>query len=322
MPYPQRKMPEDDDPELTDLAKARFAAQGKAGKTPDSGVFDGVTGAGRQDRPPALDRSPPSLTDEADAAIGRRDQGPQRGAPPPVAGADPYEQAKDAAKRKAHDETMAATNNGATAYDPNAGAPPVGTDPEFDQFAKEREAARQQLEADKARQLQGVGARAGVGGFGLFGGTSTALQDTANVADRNETNSLADLDKKQRDEKFLRLREKALTDELEYDEDTDIDGDGTIAGQKVGGNIGDGDPTNNDDKGKTKPKPKDKHTAAGDAAGVVDDVAKYFGAPNDLIKVVAPGDAPKGDGFVKLPWPGSQLVYLDTTTGQIYVVQA
>jgi hypothetical protein len=249
MPYPQRKMPEDDDPELTDLAKARFAAQGKAGKQPNGDVFDNVTGAGKQSfggGAPPLDRSPPSLTDEADAAIGRRDQGPARG-PPPVTPAPPWSP-NDAMRG------IGNTNDGGRHIDPNASAPPAGTDPEFDEFAKEREAARQQLEADKARQLQGVGARAGVGGFGLFGGTSTALQDTANVADRNETNSLADLDKKQRDEKFLRLRQKALTDELEYDEDTDIDGDGTIAGQKVGGNIGDGDPTNNDDNGKTKPQ--------------------------------------------------------------------
>jgi hypothetical protein len=119
-------------------------------------------------------------------------------------------------------------------------------DPELAKFAEERAAAKAQYDADAARHQQGIGARAGVSGMGLFGGTSTALADASRVDSRNETLGLADLGAKQKDQQFLDLRRQALTDELEYDEDTDIDGDGKVAGQVAKPPIGDGDPTNNE----------------------------------------------------------------------------
>jgi hypothetical protein len=125
---------------------------------------------------------------------------------------------------------------------PAAAQPGEPEDPEL-------AAAREQYDADAARHQQDIGARAGMGGFGLFGGTSTALADASRADTRNETTGLADLKRKIGDDHYNDLRRQALLDDAEDSLDEDVDGDGDVGGRKVGGNIGDGDPSNDHDDG-------------------------------------------------------------------------
>lgn len=103
-------------------------------------------------------------------------------------------------------------------------------------------ATRQQLAADKAKALQQAGASAGAAGMGLDGATTALGADTARVADRQNTLTLADLRKSQGDEQFSWTQRQAALDDIESSENVDVDGDGMVDHVKAGGKIGDGNP--------------------------------------------------------------------------------
>ena len=105
----------------------------------------------------------------------------------------------------------------------------------------ERQAALEQLQADKAKNLQGTAARAGAAGLGLSGGTNTLMADTARVADRTAITSMAALDKSQLDDRFTDVQREAALADLEAADHRDYDGDGLIAGNPAGAEIADDD---------------------------------------------------------------------------------
>jgi hypothetical protein len=185
----------------------------------------------------------------ADLARQRAGAGTKIGAPPAVGNAsntrpaapavappvqDPRAAAVDAAKQKSASQLAA---NGGT-YNPRQGA--------ISQMASEHDAEQkatmQQLAASRARQLQDAASRSNLGGFGLSGAAQGLEGDTANAADRNATLALADLHHKQHDEDFQAIQRQAALDDIEASENRDVDRDGLVAGQKVGGGIGDGNP--------------------------------------------------------------------------------
>lgn len=96
---------------------------------------------------------------------------------------------------------------------------------------KERKAAEEELRLGKQRAVQQADARAGLAGFGLSGATSAQVSNVARAQDRTATLTLADLDRRQRDEDFQAIQRKAALADLEDAYGEDIDGDGRIAGQ-------------------------------------------------------------------------------------------
>ena len=129
----------------------------------------------------------------------------------------------------------------------------------------ERAAQADQLAAGKARDLMDVDARAGAAGFGLSGATAALRADVSRTRDRSDTLAEADLARRQRDEGradrsltaqearldasagFTDIQRRVALNELEGQLDEDVDGDGKIGGEPIGGTRGDGD-TSNDPK--------------------------------------------------------------------------
>lgn len=122
----------------------------------------------------------------------------------------------------------------------------------------ERKAREDELRVSKEKALQQADARSGLGGFGLSGASAALRSDLGRQHDRNAAITMGDLGRRQRDEEWkIRQREVALW-ELEAEMDRDLDGDGKVAGVKVGGTIGDGDPTNDGGAAPTPEKEKDR----------------------------------------------------------------
>jgi hypothetical protein len=123
----------------------------------------------------------------------------------------------------------------------NAKDTPMGGTADIDELARtraererERRAAEEELRLGKQRAIQQADARAGLGGFGLSGATSAQLSNVARAQDRTATLTLADLDRRQRDEDFQAVQRRAALDDLEDAQGRDLDGDGLIAGEKPG----------------------------------------------------------------------------------------
>lgn len=133
---------------------------------------------------------------------------------------------------------------------PNRAAPPDEMDAlsrdRLDREA-ERKAAADELARGKANALQAADARAGLGGFGLSGGTAALQGDIGRTQDRSATLAMAEFDRRQRDDDFTSVQRQAALDDLESASDTDYDGDGMIGGRKVGADgVGDGIPDNDE----------------------------------------------------------------------------
>jgi hypothetical protein len=139
----------------------------------------------------------------------------------------------------------------ANTYAPRQQDPAVGMSEQ--QLA--RKAALDELEAGKAKALQDASARAGAGGFGLSGATAALASDIGKVQDRNKVLTMAEFDKRARDEAFADLQRDVATQDYEDAYDIDRNNDGLINGVKVGGLIGDGDPNNDPDTTKSEDKP-------------------------------------------------------------------
>lgn len=123
----------------------------------------------------------------------------------------------------------------------------------MDELARARQAAAQEIDAQNARAAMDQRSRAGLGGLGLSGAASAAEGDLARTQARSKVLTMQQFDQAAEDQKFTEIQRRAALDDLEDAADIDYDGDGMVAGEPVGGTIGDGDPEN--DKPKT-PKPK------------------------------------------------------------------
>lgn len=119
--------------------------------------------------------------------------------------------------------------------------------------AEERAALQAQNATSEARAIQSVRARTGAGGMGLTGAAGALESQTRAETGRANTASLADFDRKQRQEAAERALSGIAADRAnkvfgaevglyEAEADIDIDGDGMIGGKPVGGGLGDGDP--------------------------------------------------------------------------------
>jgi hypothetical protein len=182
------------------------------------------------------------------------------------------------------------------------GGPADGEDTEIADLARlkqrqeaERKAAEDELRAQRAKALEDVAARSGLGGFGLSGASASMRNDTARVQDRNNTLALADLDKRQRDEQFQQVQRDAVLNDLEAAEGVDLDGDGDIAGMTPE----EWEKENNPDKPKGGKK-EDDRTISGKAVDAVNAVAEAFGVSGGAIREVASTDD-LPDGAFKMP---------------------
>jgi len=103
----------------------------------------------------------------------------------------------------------------------------------------------QEMQSEAAKNQAAASARAGLGGFGLSGGSAAMLADIGSADARNRIEALAQLERDLKDENFQDVQRTAAINDLEDADDTDYDGDGFIGGKPVGGVIGDRDPDNN-----------------------------------------------------------------------------
>lgn len=109
---------------------------------------------------------------------------------------------------------------------------------------QEREAFADELESRRAEAEMAAQARAGLGGMGLSGATTALVGDVGRQEARAGDIAMADLARQQSQERFQEVqREQAIWD-VEQSQDKDLDGDGTVAGEPVGGSIGDGNSGN------------------------------------------------------------------------------
>lgn len=100
------------------------------------------------------------------------------------------------------------------------------------QQEKERQAAVDDMKAERARRELAAAARANRGSLGLGGGAAALLGDLGRQEDRNATLTLADFDRKQRDElrteqdqNFKEIQQRAALWDLEEADHVDYDGD-------------------------------------------------------------------------------------------------
>jgi hypothetical protein len=124
----------------------------------------------------------------------------------------------------------------------------------MDELARARQAAAQEIDARNAQAAMDQRSRAGLGGLGLSGAASAAEGDLARQQARTKILTMQEFDQAAADQNFTEIQRRAALDDLEDAADIDYDGDGMVAGEPVGGTIGDGDPEN--DKKPEKPKPK------------------------------------------------------------------
>jgi hypothetical protein len=125
------------------------------------------------------------------------------------------------------------------------------------------EATRADLAAGKAKASLDAGARAGAAGMGLSGATAALKSDIGRQQDRGAVLALDDLARRQADQEFAAIGQQAAIIDYEDAYDLDMDGDGMVGGEKVGGKVGDGDPENDP---KVKPADEEDAKRALDAA--------------------------------------------------------
>jgi hypothetical protein len=133
----------------------------------------------------------------------------------------------------------------------------------MDELARARQAAAQEIDARNAQAAMDQRSRAGLGGLGLSGAASAAEGDLGRQQARTKILTMQEFDQAAEDAKFTDIQRQAALDDLEDAADTDYDGDGLVAGEPVGGTIGDGDLENN---------PAADTTAAEEKAGSATDM--------------------------------------------------
>jgi hypothetical protein len=158
----------------------------------------------------------------------------------------------------------------------------VGSDDDVETLAevrarheRERKAAEEQLRVDKAKALQGAGARAGLTGLGLSGGSAALQADIGRASDRGAILTMADLGRKQSDEDFQAIQRQAAIDDLEDAQDKDLDNDNDVNGVPVGDGVGDADPENNPENDTVDWR----KLPIGTPSSISMDISKSMGAP-------------------------------------------
>ena len=123
-----------------------------------------------------------------------------------------------------------------------------GADPE-DSGDAALDALAAKLDSAAAQNQAGAAAKAGLGGFGLSGGSAAMASDIGSADARERVLALQDLANAQKDQDFQDIQRTAAIDDLEEEQDRDLDGDGDVAGKSLRGKgvtlFGDGDPSNN-----------------------------------------------------------------------------
>lgn len=145
-----------------------------------------------------------------------------------------------------------------------------GGDDGMDELARARQAAAQEIDAQNARAAMDQRSRAGLGGLGLSGAASMAEGDLARQQARSKALTMQQFDQAAEDQKFSDVQRRAALDDLEDAADVDYNNDGMVAGRKVGGKIGDGDPENDPYTGKPEDEPGAVAPTAGGKAKPVD----------------------------------------------------
>lgn len=264
---------------------------GPTGPTRPNGNPNGLGGVGTLQVPPATPQKGAGGGSPAAGGIAAAQEAAAR-------------QAADAAK-KARDDAYYA-NYDANRNDPNYGAdtqdtvgqgkyagqvktplPPAAAAPNAD--LDELALLRQQQAADKAKLQEQAAARAGFSGGGLSGSTSAMMGDLSRTTDRTNNQAIIDTEKAQADRKFKDVQRNAVLDSMELADDHDYNKDGTIAGQKIGGVIGNDNPDDNPGAQPAAPtngadKPIDRTTQKGG-------IASHEGAVSGTIGDIARGIA-------------------------------
>lgn len=166
---------------------------------------------------------------------------------------------------------------------------------------KQMQALKDQEAADRAHAEQNAGAASGLGGFGLSGASATLQSDIGRTQDRTAAQAQGDLASQQATDQFRLVQRQAALNDLEVSEDRDLDGDGKVDGQPVGGAIGDGNTTNNPgthEPGTDTKNPKDRGAMAARVSeggtGAPDDPYGGIGGYGDSSQQVI--DTLKADG--------------------------
>ena len=107
--------------------------------------------------------------------------------------------------------------------------------------AAEKKAKEEELAVNRAKALEGVGARAGLGGLGLSGASAALQTDTARAYDRSNTLALADFTRAQTDQtraqseqEWQTIQRQAALSDLEDAQNADLNGDGVLGSQGTG----------------------------------------------------------------------------------------
>lgn len=162
-----------------------------------------------------------------------------------AAGQDPGAQGGPRDARDAQDELVEA----------NYAKRNAAGDDGMDELARARQAAAQEIDAQNARAAMDQRSRAGLGGLGLSGAASASEGDLARTQARSKVLTMQQFDQAAEDARFTEIQRRAALDDLEDAADIDYDGDGIVAGEPVGGTIGDGDPENDEKPKPPRPKP-------------------------------------------------------------------
>lgn len=130
-----------------------------------------------------------------------------------------------------------------------------------DDDAAALDALAAQLDSTAAQNQAGAAAKAGLGGFGLSGGSAAMAADIGSADARNRVLALQDLANAQKDQAFQDVQRAADLADLEDQMGVDVNGDGKIGFDAFDPNAGesDGNPNADNEGGRTT-----------EAAGVVD----------------------------------------------------
>ena len=182
------------------------------------------------------------------------------GATQPPAAIESRSDKKEAERRRAYEESQAAQAEAAGQDYDKLGNPSDANDANdkrveaeyarrakdpggdgMDELARARQAAAQEIDAQNARAAMDQRSRAGLGGLGLSGAASASEGDLARTQARSKVLTMQQFDQAAEDAKFTDVQRRAALDDLEDAADTDYNDDGKVAGEPVGGTIGDGD---------------------------------------------------------------------------------
>lgn len=182
----------------------------------------------------------------------------------------------------------------------------------MDDLVDARSATEAEIDASNAKQQMDARSRAGLGGLGLSGGAQAGAADLARQQARTKALTMADFDRMAEEQAFTDIKRDAAVYDFEELYDLDMDNDGKVAGVKVAGVIGDGDPDNNPDTTPSEKKPDAvRPEAGGKKKSIADMNDKEF---NNLSKEQA-----EAAGWEAEAWLGDDKV---TEVGAVFAKYA